>query len=375
MGSATPLTPVRLEAQGATDGTGCLLVDTADDSPAADLILNVSTCLVEVDIPLQIGWNHISLPLDPLTPYTAEGVCIEIISQGGDVAEIDRWYASGWDGHICGLPFNDFDVEIGKGYFVKSASACTVTPSLAALSGRWRMEVGDWRMENGGWRLDFQHPTSITEVKVTNLRDTSFTVSWSTDAIATGWVNYGTSPTLGQTAYDDRGAKAIGHSHHVTLQGLSPETTYYFEVVSGATVNDRKGSGYQVTTGRTLELPASDSIYGQVFESDGVTPAEGAIVYVTLRDADGVGSPGEAGVMSALVDADGWWQSNLGNARLADGTGYFTYSAAGDAVVLLAQGADGGFVSQMVDTGDLGSAVLLTLVRPRRPYLPLVVKE
>ena len=151
--------------------------------------------------------------------------------------------------------------------------------------------------------------------------------------------------------------------------------TYYFEVVSGATVDDSKGSCYQATTGPTLELPASDSIYGRVFESDGVTPAEGSIVYVTLRDADGVGSPEKAGVMSSPVDADGWWQANLGNARLADGSGYFTYSAVGDAVTLVAQGVDGGLVSRTVGAGDLGLAAPLTLVRQRRPYLPLVVKE
>ena len=111
------------------------------------------------------------------------------------------------------------------------------------------------------------------------------------------------------------------------------------------------------------------------FLADEVTPAEGPIVYVTLRDADGAGSPGEARVMSALVDGDGWWQANLGNARLADGVGYFTYSAAGDAVVLVARGVGGGFVSRTVDTGDLGLAAPLTLVKQRRPYLPLVVEE
>ena len=221
----------------------------------------------------------------------------------------------------------------------------------------------------------FHREAAIARVKVTNVRDTSFTVSWSTDAIATGWVNYGTSPALGQTAYDDRGAKAIGQSHHVTLQGLSPQTTYYFEVVSGATVDDHKGSCYQVPTGPTLDLPVSDSIYGRVYESDGITPAVGAIVYVTLQDADSAGSPGEAGVMTALVDADGWWQANLGNARLAVGSGYFTYSAAGDTVVLMARGVDGGFVSRTVGTGDLGSVAPLMLVRRRWPYLPLVVKE
>jgi hypothetical protein len=224
-------------------------------------------------------------------------------------------------------------------------------------------------MENGEWKMDdfppsvLPLPPSITEVKITNLRDTSFTVSWSTDVMAAGWVNYGTSPSLGQTAYDNRGARAIGQSHHVTLQGLSPQTTYYFEVVSRATVDDRKGSCYQVTTGPTLDLPASAAIYGQVFESDGVTPAEGAIVYITLRDADGTGSPSEAAVMSALVDGDGWWQANLGNARTADGSSYFTYSTVGDAVVLMARGVHGGFVSQTVITGDLRPAAPLTLVR------------
>ena len=76
---------------------------------------------------MELGWNHISLPLEPVTSYTAEGVCDEIISQGGDVAEIDRWYASGWDGHICGLPFNDFAIELGSDYFIKSSAVSTWT--------------------------------------------------------------------------------------------------------------------------------------------------------------------------------------------------------------------------------------------------------
>ena len=463
---------VLLKAQGAADGVGCLAVNTAEDTPAAPIVLNVSRCTWPIDI--QVGWNHISLPLVPLTPYTAEGVCDEINSQGGDVAEIDRWYASGWDGHICGLPFNDFAIElgsdyfirsnavstwtiegyevttgvppdlqigwnsigiphtdaytaeslcdeindqcgdgtavevdrwyasgwdghicglpfnnfaieIGKGYFVKASGACTVMPSLAATSSTAASPLAMPKSTEVPWaaspvELSLFHrareaKAAIAEVKVTNLRDTSFTVAWSTDVMATGWVNYGTSPALGQTAYDDRGADTVGQSHHVTLHSLSPQTTYYFEVVSGATVDDHKRRCYQVTTGPTLELPASHSIYGRVFESDGVTPAEGAIVYITLRDADGAGSPGESGMMSALMDGDGWWHANLGNTRLTDGSGYFTYSAAGDAVVLMVQGADGGFVSRTVDTSGLGSAAQLTLVRQQRPYLPLVIKE
>jgi len=84
---------------------------TPTDTPT---ITPTPTDTSTVEMPLQLGWNHISLPLEPVTSYTAESVCDEIISQGGDVVEIDRWYASGWDGHICGLPFNDFAIELGS---------------------------------------------------------------------------------------------------------------------------------------------------------------------------------------------------------------------------------------------------------------------
>ena len=188
--------------------------------------------------------------------------------------------------------------------------------------------------------------------------------------MATGRVNYGTSPantstglstSLNQTAYDDRGANSVGKNHHVTIHDLSPQTTYYFEVVSGATIDDHEDSYYQAITGPTLLLPASDSIYGRALEEDGLTPAEGVIVYVILQDADGVGDPGEAGMMSALVDSEGWWHANLGNARLADGSNVFAYSAAGDVVTLAAQGAGVGLVTQTIDTGDLQPAAPLIL--------------
>jgi len=104
-------------------------------------------------------------------------------------------------------------------------------------------------------------------------------------------------------------------------------------------------------------LPESDTVYGQVFGADGVTVAAEAIVYLTLMDGDGVGSAGQAMSMSALVDADGWWYANLGNARLADGSGTFAYSTAGDGVTLVAQGAAVGFVTQTLDTGDMRTAV------------------
>ena len=51
------------------------------------------------------------------------------------------------------------------------------------------------------------------------------------------------------------------------------------------------------------------------------------IVYITLFDDDGSGSSGQAAELSSLVDSSGYWYANLGNARTADLSGYFNYSA------------------------------------------------
>lgn len=210
----------------------------------------------------------------------------------------------------------------------------------------------------------------ITAVRITNVRDKSFTVSWLTDQPATGEVHFGTDPSnLGQIAQDDRGADTRDDTHYVTLQSLTPGTAYYFDVVSGGARDDNGGAHYTVTTGPTLGVPPTDTIYGQVFKSDGTTPAVGAIVYITLRDADGQGSSGAATPLSALVEDSGYWYTNLANVRTPDLSSYFTYSASGDAVELTAQGAGDGTATQTVDTANdtPAPAMVLAGAMPRTP--------
>lgn len=79
-------------------------------------------------ITLLPGWNLVGIPYG--INYTAESAAQEIISQGGVCSEVDRWYAAGWDSHIVGLPFNNFDLEPGNGYFLRCDSSGTwsITP-------------------------------------------------------------------------------------------------------------------------------------------------------------------------------------------------------------------------------------------------------
>ena len=61
------------------------------------------------------------------------------------------------------------------------------------------------------------------------LRQTSALIAWQTDIIATGTVQYGTTPLLGNEAVHVGGTK----DHAVPLSGLSPGTVYFYRILSG----------------------------------------------------------------------------------------------------------------------------------------------
>ncbi len=194
-------------------------------------------------------------------------------------------------------------------------------------------------------------PGATSNVRVTNLSDKGFTVSWVTNVAAAGQVNYDTTPTLGRQQADDLGAGP--YTHHVSLGGLAPSVTYYFDVVSDGQTDDNGGLHYSVTTGPTLAIPSMDTIYGQVFRPDGVTPVAGAIVYVTVADRNGSGSSDRSAPLSALSDADGYWFVNLASIRAADYAAYFSYSAAGgDDLELQANDGPPGVAALTVDLGQ-----------------------
>ena len=153
----------------------------------------------------------------------------------------------------------------------------------------------------------------ISDVLVTNLRDVALSITWRTDQPSTGWVEY--APCQDCQSYradDDLGEGTVSQVHHVTLTGLTPETTYYFRVHSGlTTVDDNDGALYQVTTKETGMPPMPYLAYGQVETVDGApeagVPAVGALVRMWLVDGDG--KPSDP--LSTLVDGYGYWSLNL----------------------------------------------------------------
>ncbi len=192
--------------------------------------------------------------------------------------------------------------------------------------------------------------TGISNLRVTNVRAVSFTVSWMTEVPAAGQVNWGPTGALGNVAVDVRDPGYTGRTHYVVVTGPLPETTYFFDVVSDSVVDDNGGQHYSVTTAAVDGRPRTpDLAYGQAFGDDG-EPAIGTALFLALRDADGAGNPGQSAWMSSLIDEYGYWHLSLSDSRLADLSGLFDYTpTGGDTLCLVAEDPDGNRVHRVFD--------------------------
>ena len=164
--------------------------------------------------------------------------------------------------------------------------------------------------------------TNPQNIRITNITDSSFTVSYSTDAQVIGSLNYGTGPGLGQTALDDRdqqtGSLAIHKVHSMTVRSLSPTTKYYFSITSGQDKFLNNNVPFEVVTGGTVASPPSDEkpIIGRVVLPDGNSPNE-AIIYITSDNAQ---------VISSLIKSDGTYLIPLNSVRGTDLSSYLDFS-------------------------------------------------
>lgn len=159
------------------------------------------------------------------------------------------------------------------------------------------------------------------QVRITNVADNKFSVSWTTKVSSSGSVIFGkTGESISTEVLDDRdllsGNKTSYTTHHITVEGLQPSTRYAFRVVSDGTQFDNNGSSYSVTTGPVIaNPPPAETVYGKIQDTS-TLPAEGALVYVSM--------PGSV-PLSTLVKVGGNFTIPISTARTADLQSYVSY--------------------------------------------------
>lgn len=132
------------------------------------------------------------------------------------------------------------------------------------------------------------------DVKITNISDNSFTISYTTESENIASVSFGTDNSLGQTALDDRDQKGGIRPHKIhnfILQNLKPKTKYFFTIVSGDYTFLNNDVPYEITTAPIPQITPTPKapITGKIVLPDGESPKE-ALVYANIDKAQEISS-------------------------------------------------------------------------------------
>jgi len=145
---------------------------------------------------------------------------------------------------------------------------------------------------------------SPQDIRVTNVDDTSFAVSWITDRATIGYLEWGENKDTTQT--QSEGVNEESTVHYITLRNLKPSTTYSFKINSNGSRFDNSGIPWQIQTGPKLLPSTNTSVMSGKILTDIGTPASGVLVYL---------SAGGVAPISTQTSANGTWVIPLSIAR------------------------------------------------------------
>jgi hypothetical protein len=158
-------------------------------------------------------------------------------------------------------------------------------------------------------------------VTVTNVTDSSFSLTWETADAATGLIEVFSSREKAEAFYDDRdtGGKSkpgTFTTHSATAINILANTTYDIKILSNGKMFLDNGKSYKVTTASTITGTPSglEPAYGTIMTSANL-PAEGALVFLSLDGGQ---------LLSTLVNASGNWLIPLNHTLTTDLSRYVT---------------------------------------------------
>lgn len=177
------------------------------------------------------------------------------------------------------------------------------------------------------FKLGAEQPAAPQDVRITNIADSSFTVSWTTANEATSFVQWGEgTENPSKTEADEVQEKGLIHS--VTIRGLKPQSTYNFKINSNGAGYDNNGINWTVTTGASLPSPKEAITASGTVLGSSSTPSANTLVYVTI---------GGASPMSTVTSKSGSWIIPISTMRTKDLSGYLTIDKNNDILEVFVQ--------------------------------------
>lgn len=199
--------------------------------------------------------------------------------------------------------------------------------------------VGVFLIErNQIYQLGAQPEKAPKNIRVTNVTDSSFTVSWTTDKEYAGFLMWGDSQSNLKETVTQEGIQ--GSFNLITVNSLQPQTIYYFKINSGGTVFDNSGIPWQVQTAPKIGEVASPKVISGVILNQSGQAASGILVYAT---------PGGGSTQVTKTSANGSWVIPISTSRKTpDLASYVDISDKSPVIDLFVQGGTNGVATAQV---------------------------
>lgn len=132
------------------------------------------------------------------------------------------------------------------------------------------------------FRLGASSDVAPKDVRVSNIDDGGFTVSWTTDKEVASFLIWGESQSSVNKIQKEDASDTKSFTHTITLTGLKPSTNYFYKIDSDGLTFDNNGVSWQASTGPGIGLnKTSYIISGSVSTASGAA-ARKAIVYANI---------------------------------------------------------------------------------------------
>lgn len=161
----------------------------------------------------------------------------------------------------------------------------TILALLILLAG---IAATSYLVQNRIITIGFASPDTVPEnVAITNINNTSFTVSFKTLAPTKAYIEYGKSQSLGSIAYDSRdtnGSQKEYYSHTITIGDLKEDSNYVFQIIVNSTTILNNNKLFQVKTAPPIAIPPENQkpILGKALLPDG-SLASDALVFLKVE--------------------------------------------------------------------------------------------
>lgn len=156
-------------------------------------------------------------------------------------------------------------------------------------------------------------------IKMTNISDQAFTITYQTGMPTTGSISYGYDKKLGESGLEDvdkeKGSFSPKKIHSISVNKLTSATKYYLTIISGSNTYLNNGIPFEITTGPSIASPSAiqNNIKGKIVQPDGSIPPE-ALIYLSAENSQ---------LLSSTITKDGKFSFSLKELRADDLSSYF----------------------------------------------------